>query len=724
MRFLFVAAIFLGSALLFLVQPMAAKMLLPDYGGTPAVWNTSMLFFQAALLLGYGYAHLSFRWLGPRVQPIVHLALFGVAVLALPIAFGPMPDIENPSIRLLVQLATGVGLPFVMVSAGAPLLQRWYATTGGKDAKDPYFLYAASNVASILALVAYPFFVEPLLRLREQSEAWRNGFAVLIGLLMLSAGAVFRSRPAALEAKDDAPAPPIPASAVLRWIALAFIPSSLLLGVTTYLTTNLASAPLLWVLPLTLYLLTFVVAFAKLRLFDSAFYGRLAAMLMAPMVLVIVLEAADPILALAALHLLVFLLGALACHSRLYESRPDPRHLTAFYFWISVGGVLGGVFNALLAPMVFQSVAEYSIALVGLMLLLPAAKPGPATRADFLVPVAIGAFTVAAVWICEAVGMAPSPIRTGITLGLPALASFAFAERPIRYGLSLGAIFLAAHFMAIGATGRVLRTERSFFGVHRVMLTEGGRFRELMHGNTIHGRQSTEPAHRNEALTYYYVSGPIGQVFQHLGPRLHNVALVGMGVGSLAAYGQAGQRFTFFEIDRDVVDIARDSGLFTFIPDSKATIEVVLGDARLSLKQTDGGYDLIVLDAFSSDAIPIHLLTLEAIRLYRGRITENGVLAFHISNRYLELRPILAAAAKELGMHARIQEDLAVEDAEKKLGKFPSTWVLLASSEEALKDIDDDVRWERLEAEGKWKPWTDDFSNLIEAYLEKARERE
>lgn len=726
MRFLFAATIFVGSALLFLVQPMVAKMLLPAYGGTPAVWNTSMVFFQAALVVGYGYAHLSFRWLGPKGQPLVHLGLLAGAFLLLPVAFGPPPASLNPSLSLLAQLTVGVGLPFVAVSAGAPMLQRWYAATGSADGKDPYFLYASSNLASILALLAYPIVFEPLMRLGIQSQSWRFGY---IGLLVLVAAcaAVLLKSGSTVQEESTAAAPEAEAptrKTILYWIALSFVPSSLLLGVTTYLTTNLASAPLLWVIPLALYLLTFVVAFSRRRLFESSFYGRLAAMLMAPMVLVIVLQATDPILALGALHLLVFVLGALTCHTRLYEIRPDASHLTAFYFWISVGGVLGGIFNALLAPMVFHSLAEYPIALVALMLLVPAAKPGRPNWADFALPAAIGVFTVAAVLICDALKMEPSPARTGITLGVPALASFLFAERPVRYGLSLGAIFLAASLFGIGATGELLRTERSFFGVHRVLLTEEGKFRELMHGNTIHGRQSTDPSRRGEPLTYYYRTGPIGQVFETLGASFQRVGLVGMGVGSLAAYGRPGQSFTFFEIDPDVVDIARDSGLFTFIPDSQAKVDVVLGDARLSLATAREGLDLLVLDAFSSDAIPTHLLTLEAIRMYRTKLSPNGIMAFHTSNRYLELNPILAAAARDLGMAAMFQEDVNADEGEKELGKFPSTWVLLAMRPEALDPLRKDIRWEELTAKPDRQAWTDDYSNLIEAFLEKSRKRE
>lgn len=719
MRALFTLTIFLGSALLFLVQPMVAKMLLPAYGGTPAVWNTAMVFFQAVLLLGYGYAHLSYRWLGPKIQPAVHIVLATGAALLLPIAFVDGGAEGAPMLRLLTQLALGAGIPFFIVSAGAPLVQRWYATTGGPGAKDPYFLYAASNLASILALLGYPLLVEPLLRLHQQSELWRMGYLGLVVLLAAAGGAAMMRNGEQTEQETARPVP-LSRGQILFWIALSFVPSSLLLGVTTYLTTNIAAAPLLWVVPLSLYLLTFVLAFSSRRPFGSLPLGRIVSILMAPMVLVIVLEASDPILVLAVLHLLVFTLGALMCHTRLHETRPDPSQLTAFYFWISVGGVLGGVFNALLAPTIFDSLSEYPIALVALILLVPKEKPLARAWPDWAIPVGVGVLTAAAILITKTMGMAPGPIRTGITLGAPALLAFAFAERPIRYGLSLGAVFLVARLLQVGATGQILVTERSFFGVHRVTSTDEGRFRELMHGNTIHGKQNMDPALRSEPLTYYHRTGPIGQAFGALqeAGRLRHVGLVGMGVGSLAAYGEPGQTFTFYEIDPDVVQIARDSGLFSFLPDCRAKVEVVLGDARLRLASAqDGTYDFLVLDAFSSDAIPTHLLTVEALKFYRTKLAPKGLMALHISNRYLELEPVVAAGAREAGLTAIIQDDDFVSDEDVRSGKFRSTWVLLATEAAALEPMGSDNRWSLLPADPMEKPWTDDFSNLIRAFI-------
>jgi hypothetical protein len=723
---LFTAAVFLGSALLFLVQPMAAKMLLPIYGGAPGVWNTSMVFFQAALLAGYAYAHFSFRWLGPRVQPLVHLAVLGLAATTLPIAFAEWAPGEHPSLRLLGQLTAGVGLPFLIVSAGAPLLQRWYAASGGPRASDPYFLYAASNLASILALAAYPFLLEPSLRLGEQSQVWTFGYFGLLLVVSGCAALVLFKRPV-LSAE------PTPASAgkgkdpIFLWMVLAFVPSSLLLGVTTYLTTNIASAPLLWVVPLALYLATFVAAFSGRRKFGSGVFGRAAALALAPMVLVIVLEATDPILVLGALHLGVFTLAALYCHTRLYETRPEAARLTGFYLWISVGGVLGGAFNALAAPVLFDTVAEYPAALVLLALLLPRSEEVRGSWLDLAAPAGVFALTGLAVLATNAFGLEPSPARTGLTLGLPALASFLFADRPIRYGLSLGAVFLAARVFGIGSTGELLLSERSFFGVHRVLLTQQGAFRELMHGNTIHGRQSADPARSREALTYYHRTGPAGQTFEALqeAGRLQTVGLVGLGVGSLATYSRPGQTFRFFEIDPKVVDIARDSGHFTFLRDAAGSVEMRLGDARLTLAdEPDGAFDLLVLDAFSSDAIPMHLLTVEALELYRSKLASGGVLAFHISNRYLELGPVLAAAARETGMTMLLQEDVATDD-ELALGKTSSSWAVLAPHADSLEPLRKTARWEEMRARSDVRAWTDDYSNLLQAFWERRlRDRE
>ncbi|MCB8931926.1 MAG: fused MFS/spermidine synthase [Chthonomonadaceae bacterium] len=720
MRALYTSTIFLNAGLLFLVQPMIAKLLLPRFGGSPAVWVVSMLFFQAVLLLGYAYAHLGARWLTPRWQAIAHLAVLGLAALTLPLG---VPDWlpqggAEPTWLLLGLLAVVVGPSFFALSAGAPLLQRWFAATGDPEGHDPYFLYAASNLGSMIALVGYPLLVEPRLRLDAQRVDWSWGFALLgIGLVAAATGI---RKPLPLEGSDLERAPVGPSRADrLRWTALAAVPSSLMLGVTTYLTTNLAPVPLLWVVPLALYLITFILAFARRTLAGPSVLARVLPLLATPLALVMVLEATEPIRELGALHLATFFVAAWMCHARLASERPHPSHLTEFYLWIAVGGVLGGAFNALVAPVVFKTLAEYPVALVAACLLRPRGDrpPGP-LKLDVGYAAAIGLFAAATALYWRSAGYEANAWRSAVTIGVPAILCFLAVDRPLRFGLALGALFLAAQIVDTAAPGQVLVKARSFFGVHRVLETtnQHGVFHHLVHGNTTHGIQSLrEPG---TPLTYYSRQGPIGQVFATFsGPNTKDrVALVGMGVGSLAAYGVPGQRMTYFEIDPEVDRIAKDPALFTFLRDSRAKVDVVLGDARLSLaREPNGAYGLIVLDAFTSDAIPVHLLTLEAIRMYLAKLEPNGVLAFHISNRYLDLRPVLAAAAADLDLVALFNFDLYIGEDEQSNGIEPSKWVVMARSPADLLSLPSSGGWEDLAPTGM-EAWSDDFSNLLEVF--------
>lgn len=725
MRFLFTAAIFLGSCLLFLVQPMAARIVLPAFGGTPAVWTASVVFFQAALLLGYAYAHAGSRKLGPRRHAALHLVLVAAAALTLPFAtratMGAHGEI-SPALALIAQLALLVGPAFLVVSAGAPTLQRWFADTRDPAAKDPYFLYSASNVGSMAALLAYPFLVEPRLDLGAQTRLWAAGFGGLFILLLLSAIALWRSKPAAVVAEEapKAPAPPTTAAQRWLWIALSAVPSSLLLGVTQYLSANIAPIPLLWVVPLALYLITFILAFANRPLLSARVLGRVMPMIVTPLAVVIVLQATEPLLQLAAIHLAAFFVVAWTCHARLSETRPDPVHLTEFYLWVSVGGVIGGAFNALVAPLLFNDLIEYPLALVLAALLKPtlAGISGRPNRLDFGYAAGIAAITAVMALVVGQLGLSTGPARTAMVVGIPAILAFLAVDRPWRYGLALGGIFAVTASLNVAAGNiKVALSERSFFGVHRVTFQgEGDHLHELMHGNTVHGIQNTRKPQL--PLTYYHPTGPIGRIMRGLPPeRSQDVGLVGLGVGSLAAYGRPGQRMTYFEIDPVVERIARDDRFFTFLRDTKADLKVVLGDARLTLGQIpDATYGLVVLDAFSSDAIPVHLLTKEAAAMYFRKLRPDGLLAIHISNRYLELSPVLAANAKELGLSAYVMTDGA-SDEEAAEGKRSSNWVLIARNpEDAAIIVKKDLEWSPLDPTPGFRTWTDDFSNVLDVY--------
>jgi SAM-dependent methyltransferase len=758
---LYSATIFIGAGLLFVVQPMVGKMVLPLLGGTPAVWSTCMVFFQGALLLGYAYAHASARWLGVRRQAVLHML-----VLALPLAVLPLGvdarflrgGAVNPVLDVLILLTVAVGLPFVVVSASAPLLQKWFASTGHPAARDPYFLYAASNLGSMLALLGYPFLIEPRLSLRtaewwSQTRLWTGGYLVLAALTLACAVALWRTKdageiagPSDTAESDDAP----PLRERLRWIALAFVPSSLLLGATTYITMDIAAVPLLWVLPLATYLLTFIAAFGR---WPARLHRRVTA-LVAPAVLLMLFAMLSDVFKsiwLSVLcHLLLLLLVALACHGELALRRPTPRHLTGFYLLIALGGVLGGLFNALLSPMIFNSLAEYPLAMVLACVLVLSTGPR-APRAPFLavaLPLGIAALAfilfsntlalrVDFAFVKSALGVTSkvvsawfdnleNTVNKELIYGPPIIACFFLRRRPIVLGLALVGVLVAAGYVGARKDDQI-RQVRSFFGVLKVVRVEGEQgYTELRHGTTIHGRQSLNSARREEPISYYHRKGPIAQLHGELegrGPGLHT-AVIGLGTGTMAAFARPGDVMTIYEIDARVRDIAFDPRYFTYVADARtrgAAIHLEMGDARLRLEavrreRPDEKYDLIVVDAFSSDAIPVHLLTREALRLYLDVLKPDGVLALHISNRYLRLEPVVAGLAEDaqLGGRLLIDDPFAGESE----GGIESTWAVLARDPAAFGALATDVHWTAtpLEPDPRVGVWTDDFHSLLAVF--------
>jgi hypothetical protein len=724
---LFAVTSFLSSALIFIVEPMFAKMVLPLLGGTPAVWNTCLVFFQAVLLAGYGYAHITTTALTMRQQAVIHGALLMLAWVVLPVAVpaGWIPPVDStPVLWLVIVLTVGLGAPFLMVSASAPLLQKWFAGTDHPAAQDPYFLYSASNVGSILALLAYPLLIEPALPLSQQSSMWTVGYVVFTVLTLTCAVMSLRRRAplpvtVQLERSDDRQRDDTvsPTTWAQRgtWVARSLVPSSLLLGVTTYLSTDIAPVPLLWTVPLTLYLLSFVLAFAPVPLVPPAFVARAMALFASALMLFMACDVGGPIQVIVPVHLVTFFLCALHLHTALAGSRPSTRHLTEFYLWIAVGGVLGGFINTFAAPVLFTAIVEYPAALVAACVLLrwPAEEGTPQVRAaDVVLAFAVA---IVAALMTYAVSRQAMQLTVAIALLTPlAVWCYSFSRRPVRFGLALGMMLIAMKLTAPNV-GSLLEADRTFFGVLRVRAAMPGPRHVLMHGNTIHGEQSREDANRREPLTYYHRSGPIGQLIDTLSDRLSDaeVGVVGLGAGSLAAYAQPGQRWTFYEIDPAVVRIASDPAFFTYLRDCGSACEVVLGDARLSLSRAgDPTYRLLVLDAFSSDAIPVHLMTREALDLYLRRLERDGVLAFHISNRHLRLRPVLAALAAEKGLAAIVRRDARAVD-ERHHDQLPSEWFLMARSAHAFGRLMADARWERPPVPARTRIWTDDYSDII-----------
>lgn len=759
MRAAFSLTTLLGAALLFLVQPMVARMALPLLGGSPAVWTTCMLFFQAVLLAGYLYTHLLTTYLRPRAQALVHLGLFLAGVWFLPIRFasvGSGPAIEHPVLWLLGSLAISVGIPFFALSATGPLMQRWLYASAIPAGRDPYWLYAAGNLGSLGALLSYPLLLEPALALGSspragwlsQSLVWSGGYGVFGVLLGLCAAFVWRQlRGASATGSQDATAPapePISAAQRLRWLLLAFTPSSAFLAVTQYLSSDVAVFPLLWVLPLSIYLVTFVLAFSRRSWISPAFASAGLAVTAVGVAASFWAFRRPYPWVLFVLHPLTLFFIGIVCHGRLARSRPGPERLTEFYLWVAIGGVLGGAFNALLAPRLFNSVAEYPLILLAACLMrpggaLPAAGLERRARVlDIALPAGlllVVAATRLATWAVQMESIVGALL---LQVAVPSVLALLLLNRPVRFTLGL-AVLLGAAWAQPGTSGDVLYAERDFFGVHRVIRRHGpsiegtdatGRrkvvsfpFHFLSHGTTRHGAQALEERLRRTPTSYYHRTGPIGQVFLAFEEtdRLDRVAVIGLGAGTLAAYGREGKEMTFYEIDPEVVRIARDERFFTYLRDSPARVNVVIGDGRLALAQSpDGLYGLIVLDAFSSDAVPVHLMTQEAIELYFRKLRPQGLLAAHLTNQHLDLEPVFHAIAARLGLAGIAKTDPVATIDQMIEGKDRSRWVVLARDRADLAPIDEDADWARV----PWNPelppdrrvlWTDDYSSVLRA---------
>ncbi|HEX6576442.1 MAG TPA: fused MFS/spermidine synthase [Gemmatimonadaceae bacterium] len=661
---LFAAAALTGAFLLFWVEPLFARLVLPLLGGAPAVWNTCLMFFQTLLLLGYLYAHLSTRYLTAKRQVILHIALLLLCLIVMPIAIpgGWTPPASGNVIPWLVgTLSVTVGLPFLVLSATAPLLQKWLAGLD-KPVENPYVLYAASNAGSFLGLLAFPLLLEPALTLKEQSRLWLVIFLVAIALLGLCGAVAWRQTSTVRTPGARDTAANISWLERLRWIALAFVPSSLLLSVTTYLSTDIAATPLLWVIPLSLYLLTFVIVFARSGQ-KLAIGAEITHTLLITILAYVLFRHTSLGFRVGYLfHLALFTVTALVLHGELAASRPAPARLTEYYLWISLGGALGGIFAAIVVPLVFKSTRDYTLMLVAGMLLRMAFRNNKAHN-----------------------------------------------QLPL---VAIPALLLAAAGL-FGKSRETIFTDRSFFGIYRVTLNAGPTH-ILYHGSTIHGAQflNRPPT----PVTYYHPNGPVGAVFRTLQTdrTARNVGVVGLGTGSILCYAKAGEHWTFFEIDAHVERIARNPRLFSFLSQCAAKPTVVLGDARLTLaREPAGRYSLLVLDAFSSDAIPVHLMTREAMHLYDQVLEEHGLLMVHISNRRLDLEPVVGRLADDIGMFAIVRDDDVPNDRQDKDYEYSSTWVVLSKHKEDIDALAADKRWRPLREAPPDKTWTDDYSNIL-----------
>ncbi len=903
MPVLFAVTLFVSATLLFMVQPMVAKMILPLLGGSPAAWNTCMVFFQGLLLIGYLYAHRVTTHYSDdtRRQTRVHLVVLGAVLAWLAISAMTSPNgspvaifktlapqgQSYPMFGVLMLLGVAIGLPFLVISTSAPLLQRWFSLTGHPSAADPYFLYAASNAGSLLSLLGYPLVIEPSLTLADQAWLWAVGFGVLAVLIFFCGRAannpvrpVIKAKPKPKDAPPEPPLPPLPILRKLRWLGLAFVPSSLMLGVTFHMTTDIASVPLLWVIPLALYLLTFIIAFARTPAWFRPVLENLSPVLTLLLVFVMVSgvtkkEGFTQFMALS-IHIVVYFFTALLMHSELARLRPqDVRYLTQYFLWMSLGGVTGGIFNALIAPVAFTQSIEYPIAIAIGCLLIPAvgesssqptpapagaaAPPPPEPKADYAryaayvwdltIPLAMVGlmwwltsiqgeewFQQGCFWVSEQIRALFEYCGATVMVGwdtimvlavyaLPCMLCFFFIDRPIRFGLCVSAV-LAVSLYKTSRAEAVEEAARSFFGILRVERdysprypfffdpnkTDKGEqpppqafitieyFHKLSHGTTLHGMQAsdrngmrqpisymgqldlrgrptarewsaeaalrddlrllmaTDPWNavmlggaqaawdaRQEPLTYYHRTGPVGEMFRRLrqmNPR-GDVAMVGLGTGSVACYALPGQSLTFYEIDPLVRDLVETPKYFSYVDDARkrgAEVDIIMGDARLMLeppgdssrreKHHDRKFSLLLVDAFSSDSIPVHLLTREAIELYKSRLAPGGLLALHISNRYIMLEPVVARLAEDAKLKARVWNDRTEAIYP---GKTSSSWVVLANSEE---DLGEEIRgdfaddrfgavgggwcywalnhnWRSLQVLPEVEAWTDDYSDVM-----------
>ncbi len=719
---LFVVTVFISAALVFLVEPMVAKLVLPLLGGSPAVWNTCLAFFQIALLVGYLYAHLLQRLRSVRTQAFVHLGVLLAAALVLPLEVSGLlgdPDTSRPILWLLGTLALSLGAPFAVLSATAPLIQAWRARLAAPDdTREPYALYAASNLGSLLALIAYPVIVEPSLTLNTQRLTWSVGYGVfalaIASLAFLAIRGAGRAPPTPV-----ADAPPVRWLDRLAWIALAAAPSSLMMGTTSYLSTDVASAPFLWVAPLALYLLTFIIAFQTKPLI-----GRNTALLLqgaaaAACAYLLPFETNDIVL-LMAVHLAAFFFTALICHQALVERRPPASQLTEFYLWMSVGGVVGGAFSAFLAPVIFNTVVEYPLVLV----LAALARPiGPRTLPLWrwlLFVVAIATAIAGAILVSF---LGPGLVVKSL-LAVTMIAAFVLRANSFVF-VGLLAMLLAASSI-VGDRVEVLHTWRSFFGVARQSRVDVPNFANgimmLSHGSTLHGAQAPAGPYGCKPLLYYDEQTPIGEVFvkTKAARPMISIGAVGLGTGTVSTFVRPTDKLTFFEIDPMIVKIASDPKHFSYISEcADGPIDFVLGDARLTVtRQPNDQFDILLIDAFSSDAIPAHLLTVEAVKTYLSKIKPDGIVILHLSNRNLNLRDPAEAVAIAAGGHALFQH--YESDPQK-----PFMWessedvLIIARNEAALAPYVSDPSWRRATA--TVRPWTDDYTNLVGALISQTK---
>ncbi len=734
----YTAAIFISALLLFSVQPLFTKMVLPRLGGSPAVWSVAMVFFQTLLLAGYAYAHMLMQIRNRAIPVVIHLLLLVAALLTLPLSIASgwgEPPTSGYAFWLLGLFVVSIGLPFFALAANNPLLQAWFVRTGHPAGPDPYFLYASSNIGSFLALLSYPLLVEPLFTLRMQNLMWTGGYGVLILSIAACGALLLRSPVLAVAdlATEDAHSPAPSWLLRARWIFLAAVPSGLLIAVTAHISTDVAAAPLLWVLPLSLYLLTWVLVFQSRPLVPHKWMLLLQPLAILGVIALLAVGGEQNLLLTLGGHQLCFFVIAMACHGELARTRPAAKYLTGFYVALSFGGMIGGLFAGLIAPFTFSWVAEYPILLALAALCRPTggderhlgnwywlllAALAIALVAPIWSPGKVWAWLdVHRVWVAVAVGV----LALALALGLNADRWKVFATV---------ALALALIRLYPSDDGRV-ETVRSFFGVHKIVVTPHGQYHVLMHGTTIHGAQKFQNddgsplTGRPEPISYYHRDGGIGQAITAIRERKAaplRVAVIGVGSGTLSCASEPGETWTFFEIDQTMVDTARDPKYFSYISNCAPDLKPVIGDARLTFaKEPDGIYDLIIVDAYSSDAIPIHLATEEAMKIYKDKLAPQGAVVMHVSNRHLELASVIVGIADANDMKSWVYSEDSGRDDEY---IFATSVVVSAREEADVGKLASSEVWTETEADENQRVWTDDYSNVLGAVWRRLRDGE
>jgi SAM-dependent methyltransferase len=719
---LFAPTIFLSAFLLFCCEPMVGKMMLPLLGGAASVWITCLLFFQMMLLAGYAYTHALERYAKAGTQVLVHAALMLTALAFLPIQFAARPE---PSVSaypvpwLLSTLILHLALPFCIVSATAPLLQNWLSKTSSFPGKDPYFLYAISNAGSLLGLFVYPLAIEPRWSVRVQSTAWTAGYSLLLVLVLAAAVSVWRKFRGRALPSDAAAREPSGTgwNTRLFWLSAAFVPSGLMLAVTNHMLLNLASMPFLWVIPLAVYLMTFMIAFARRFHVPGRILSTvvpIVLLILFPLAAVSTPAASDALWYVLGAHVLMLFAGALLCHSSLAARRPQTSRLTEFYFWIALGGALGGIFVAVIAPVVFSTVIEYPLLVAAIAFFRETRETGQRTGwGDWIYAAALG-LLVAATWYLFKWGAVnvTGDLRLSLTAdALLALAAFFVRKRRIRFALALIVLITGYRLALPGLIDnyQVLRIQRDFFGIKKVVYDVNGNMRKLLHGDTLHGLESMNPILNGKPLSYYHETGPVGDVMKLISDRPNQqVAVVGLGTGTMAAWARPDRHVTFFDIDPQIYDIAFN--FFTYLRRCAADCEVVIGDGRLSIERaSDELFDVIMLDAFNSDSIPAHLVSREAVQMYSRKLKPDGLILFHVSNRYMDVKSLVSAVTLDAGLQGLVRYD----DNEEPPGKTSSDYVVAAQNTDHFGELNENENWKQLEKPEEIQPWTDDYSNML-----------